>query len=225
MPCIGCTQPGKWHCYDVWLHSAAAVQALDTRGQDTRGARILCWAAFLHDIAKPLCRSVDADGAAHFRGHNQRGSAMTRSILRRLKAPGYLIEGVTGLVAIHDAPLPTAAPEILRWLNRYGAEFLRRLCALKYADLDAHAHTPDVEKRRSDVQIFEQRMLQLAKSGCYTIRQLAVNGGDLMHAGMPAGPAVGETLNTLLQEVMDGHLPNEREALLYTVRTHAGGTR
>ena len=225
LPCIGCTQPGKWHCYDVWLHSAAAVQALDTRGQDTRGARILCWAAFLHDIAKPLCRSVDADGAAHFRGHNQRGSAMTRSILRRLKAPGYLIEGVTGLVAIHDAPLPTADPEILRWLNRYGAEFLRRLCALKYADLDAHAHTPDVEKRRSDVQIFEQRMLQLAKSGCYTIRQLAVNGGDLMHAGMPAGPAVGETLNTLLQQVMDGQLPNEREALLHTVRTHAGGTR
>ena len=225
LPCIGCTQPGKWHCYDVWLHSAAAVQALDTRGQDTRGARILCWAAFLHDIAKPLCRSVDADGAAHFRGHNQRGSAMTRSILRRLKAPGYLIEGVTGLVAIHDAPLPTADPEILRWLNRYGSEFLRRLCALKYADLDAHAHTPDVEKRRSDVQIFEQRMLQLAKSGCYTIRQLAVNGGDLMHAGMPAGPAVGETLNTLLQQVMDGHLPNEREALLHTVRTHAGGTR
>ena len=150
---------------------------------------------------------------------------MTRSILRRLKAPGYLIEGVTGLVAIHDAPLPTADPEILRWLNRYGAEFLRRLCALKYADLDAHAHTPDVEKRRSDVQIFEQRMLQLAKSGCYTIRQLAVNGGDLMHAGMPAGPAVGETLNTLLQQVMDGHLPNEREKLLHAVRTHAGGTQ
>ena len=225
LPCIGCTQPGKWHCCDVWQHSALAVQALDTRGQDTRGARILCWAAFLHDIAKPLCRSVDADGAAHFRGHNQRGGLMARTILRRLKAPTYLIEGVTGLVAIHDAPLPTADPEILRWLNRYGAEFLRRLCALKYADLDAHAHTPDVKKRRSDVQIFEQRMLQLSKSGCYTIRQLAVNGGDLMQAGMPAGPAVGETLNTLLKEVMDGHLPNEREALLQAVRTQAGGTR
>ena len=96
---------------------------------------------------------------------------------------------------------------------------------MKYADLDAHAHTPEVEIRRSDVQIFEKRMLQLSKSGCYTIRQLAVNGADLMQAGMPAGPAVGETLNTLLKEVMDGHLPNERDALLQVVRTHAGGTR
>ena len=50
--CIGCTQPGRWHCYDVWQHSAVAVEKLDLRGQDTRGARVLCWAAFLHDIAK-----------------------------------------------------------------------------------------------------------------------------------------------------------------------------
>ena len=75
------------------------------------------------------------------------------------------------------------------------------------------------------MQIFEKRMLWLSKNGCYTIRQLAVNGADLMQAGMPAGPAVGETLNTLLKEVMDGHLPNERDALLQVVRTHAGGTR
>ena len=47
LPCIGCTQPGKWHCYDVWQHSAAAVGALDLRGQDTRGVRVLCWATFL----------------------------------------------------------------------------------------------------------------------------------------------------------------------------------
>ena len=40
--CIGCSQPGRWHCYDVWRHTAAAVGALDLRGQDTRGARVLC---------------------------------------------------------------------------------------------------------------------------------------------------------------------------------------
>ena len=167
LPCIGCTQPGKWHCYDVWQHSAAAVGALDLRGQDTRGVRVLCWATFLHDIAKPLCRSVGPDGAAHFKGHNQRG-----------------------------------------------AIFLRRLCALKYADLDAHANTPEVAARRADVAAFERRMNELAKTGCYTMRQLAVNGADLMDIGIPAGPGVGATLQTLLNDVMEGTLPNEREALL-----------
>lgn len=217
-PCIGCTQPGRWHCHDVWQHTAAAVTELDLRGQDTRGARVLCWATFLHDIAKPLCRSVGPDGAAHFRGHNQRGAVVARTILRRLKAPGYLIEGAVGLIAIHDAPLPTGDAAILKCLNRYGAIFLRRLCALKYADLDAHAHTPEVACRREDVTVFENRMLELSKTGCYTMRQLAVNGADLMEAGLPAGPTVGRVLHDLLGAVMEGRVANEREALLRAAR-------
>ena len=217
LPCIGCTQPGKWHCYDVWQHSAAAVAALDLRGQDTRGVRVLCWATFLHDIAKPLCRSVGPDGAAHFKGHNQRGAQLARGILRRLKAPAYLIDGAVGLIAVHDAPLPADDAGILKLLNRNGAIFLRRLCALKYADLDAHARTPEVAARRADVEAFEHRMDELAKTGCYTMRQLTVNGADLMDAGIPAGPDVGATLQMLLTAVMEGKLPNEREALLKAV--------
>ena len=217
LPCIGCTQPGKWHCYDVWQHSAAAVAALDLRGQDTRGVRVLCWATFLHDIAKPLCRSVGPDGAAHFKGHNQRGAQLARVILRRLKAPAYLIDGAMGLIAVHDAPLPADDAGILKLLNRNGAIFLRRLCALKYADLDAHTRTPEVAARRADVEAFEHRMDELAKTGCYTMRQLAVNGADLMDAGIPAGPGVGATLQMLLTAVMEGKLPNEREALLKAV--------
>ena len=217
LPCIGCTQPGKWHCYDVWQHSAAAVAALDLRGQDTRGVRVLCWATFLHDIAKPLCRSVGPDGAAHFKGHNQRGAQLARVILRRLKAPAYLIDGAVGLIAVHDAPLPADDAGILKLLNRNGAIFLRRLCALKYADLDAHARTPEVAARRADVEAFEHRMDELAKTGCYTMRQLTVNGADLMDAGIPAGPDVGATLQMLLTAVMEGKLPNEREALLKAV--------
>ena len=212
--CIGCTQPGRWHCYDVWQHSAAAVAALDLRGQDTRGVRVLCWAAFLHDIAKPQCRTVGPDGAAHFKGHNQRGAQAARTILRRLKAPAYLTDGAVGLIAVHDAPLPADDAGILKLLNRSGAIFLRRLCVLKYADLDAHAATPEVAARRAEVERFACRMDELAKTGCYTMRQLAVNGADLMDAGIPAGPGVGATLQTLLTAVMEGRLPNEREALL-----------
>lgn len=214
LPCIGCTQPGRWHCYDVWQHSAAAVAALDLRGQDTRGVRVLCWAAFLHDIAKPQCRTVGPDGAAHFKGHNQRGAQAARTILRRLKAPAYLTDGAVGLIAVHDAPLPADDAGILKLLNRSGAIFLRRLCVLKYADLDAHAATPEVAARRAEVERFACRMDELAKTGCYTMRQLAVNGADLMDAGIPAGPGVGATLQTLLTAVMEGRLPNEREALL-----------
>ena len=35
-PCIGCTQPGRWHCYDVWQHTAVAVELLDVAGMDDK---------------------------------------------------------------------------------------------------------------------------------------------------------------------------------------------
>ena len=218
LPCIGCTQPGKWHCYDVWQHSAAAVGALDLRGQDTRGVRVLCWATFLHDIAKPLCRSVGPDGAAHFKGHNQRGARQARQILQRLRAPAYLIDGAASLIAVHDAPLPADDPAILRCLGRYGPVFLQRLCLLKYADLDAHAPNPRVAQRRADVQVFQRRMQTLAKTGCYSLAQLELRGIDVMNAGVRPGPQVGELLHKLLNAVMDGRLPNDHEALLAAVR-------
>lgn len=37
---IGCTQPGRWHCYDVWQHTAVAVELLDVAGMDDKNARI-----------------------------------------------------------------------------------------------------------------------------------------------------------------------------------------
>ena len=206
-PMFDFAQHNPHHNRDVWAHTAAVTAAIPPEP-------VLRWAAFLHDIAKPQCRSVGADGAAHFKGHNQRGAVMARTILRRLKAPGYLIEGTAGLIAIHDAPVPAGDTAILKSLNRYGAVFLHRLCALKYADLDAHADTPEVKARRNEVAAFEARMTELSKTACYTMRQLAVNGGDLMEAGLPAGPAVGATLQRLLTAVMEGRVLNERAALL-----------
>ena len=58
LPCIGCTQPSRWHCYDVWQHTAVAVGAVEahalaqtlTGHGDARGARVLRWAALLHDL-------------------------------------------------------------------------------------------------------------------------------------------------------------------------------
>ena len=211
---IGCTQPGRWHCYDVWQHTAVAVELLDVAGMDDKNARILRWSVFLHDLAKPECRTVGPDGAAHFPGHNQAGSKMARSILLRLKAPTYLVESASALVAIHDGALPSDDAGILNMLNRYGAAFLQRLCRLKLADLAAHARNAGVMQREQQVRAFEGRMLELSATACYTVGQLAVNGASLMDAGIAPGPAVGKALNTLLRAVMEGRLPNEKAALL-----------
>ena len=53
----------------------------------------------------------------------------------------------------------------------------------------------------------------MAEDACFSLKQLAVNGNDLKALGL-RGPAVGRTLEALLNKVVDGELPNEREALL-----------
>ncbi|WP_294499939.1 HD domain-containing protein [uncultured Gemmiger sp.] len=218
-PCIGCTQPGKWHCYDVWRHTAVAVgaaRAADLPGADRQAAlRVLRWTLLLHDIAKPACRLEGPDGAAHFPGHNGQSARMADRILRRLKAPNALRQQVVSLVAVHDCPLPVNdTPATLRLLGSRGEAWLTLLCAVKRADLDGHARNAAVAARRAEINDFEAQMHTLARTGCYTLRQLKITGGDVLAAGIRPGPAVGTLLHSLLEEVMDGTLPNEKAALL-----------
>ena len=199
-----------------------AVAAADTASLaaagDAHGPQVLRWATLLHDLAKPLCRTETPDGAAHFPGHNQRGAQMARLILQRLRAPRWLRDGVPALVSVHDAPLPASRAETLQALHRRGPVFLRRLCRLKLADLDAHAQNEAVAARRAEVAAFADALEPLASEGCWRLDRLAVNGADALEAGLGPGPDVGHALHTLLNAVMDGALPNDRETLLDALR-------
>ena len=165
-----------------------------------------------------MCSNVGEDGASHFPGHNQRGGRLARSILQRLRAPAWLAEGVASLVSIHDNPLPETDAEALLMLYQRGPVFVQRLARLKLADLAAHAPIEAVAHRMTEVRDAAAHIQELARTGCYTVAGLAVNGGDLLAAGLAPGPAVGATLDRLLHAVMQGALPNERQALLRAAR-------
>ena len=53
----------------------------------------------------------------------------------------------------------------------------------------------------------------LDQDACFSLRQLAVNGNDLLALGL-SGPEVGAALEKLLSAVVDGEVPNDRHALL-----------
>ncbi len=54
----------------------------------------------------------------------------------------------------------------------------------------------------------------LARQACFSLKDLAVNGSDLLELGMTPGPAVGRLLNALLESVLNGETENDRQALL-----------
>ena len=103
-------------------------------------------------------------------------------------------------------PVPAGEVAIRQLLGRYGLRTVERLCALCAA---LHPQTAP------DCALAAQRARQLEADGvCCRISQLAVNGRDLMAAGIPAGPVLRRVLEALLDGVIHAEYPNEKPALL-----------
>jgi len=205
LPMVGFGQKNHHHCFDVWEHSRHALEVV--KKDDA-----LLWSALLHDIGKPKCFTVDDAGTGHFYGHAQISRDVADVMLRRLKCSTEFRETVVRLVEWHDRDIPRTDKSIRRALRLLGETDLRRLIALKRADNLAQApayHDRQLELDEGEV-ILEQL---LAEDACFSLKQLAVNGRDLLALGLQ-GAEVGRVLNALLDAVINGDVPNEREALL-----------
>ena len=212
---LGYDQRNFHHCYDLWEHTLHALDAVPSEES-------LRFAALLHDVGKPDCFSLDEDGVGHFYGHAARSAALADAMLVRLRAGNALREEVTELIRRHDTPLP-GCPEatLRRLLRRLGEERLRRLIALQRADNLAQAPAYRAERGAGLDEVLRRLDAILREDACFSLRQLAVNGRDLLALGF-RGPAIGTALDHLLNEVVEGRLPNEREALLQAVREKRG---
>ena len=101
---------------------------------------------------------------------------------------------------------PDTAIRIRKLLGRYDLHTVQRLAAL------GAAMEPE---QAADFAAQAELAAQLDADGvCCRVSQLAVNGRDLMAAGIPAGPGLRRTLEALLDAVVRGQLPNERQCLL-----------
>ena len=196
------------HPYDVWEHTARAVDS----GPSAVEVRL---ALFFHDCGKPAAFSFDPDGGkGHFFKHAEISARMADVMLRRMKSDRATRETVTALVANHSIPEDQGKKALRRLIRRMGPDTVRLLFALRRAD--ASAHTPEMALRLITSLDRQEILLEgiLAEDSCLTVRDLAVNGNDLISIGLRPGPAVGMVLNALLEEITDDMLPNERDLLL-----------
>lgn len=206
-PMQGFEQHNPHHLLTVWQHTLRAVRFCPP--QET--VRL---AALFHDAGKPACFSCGADGIGHFYGHAVAGEQIARAALHRLRAPRALTEDVCRLVAVHDMVPLTTATFARRRLAQLGQTQYRRLLSLWRADVLAQS-LQEQPARLAVLDLADARLAQiLAEPPCFSVTDLAVRGGDLLAAGIPQGPAVGQILRALLGQVMAGTLQNERGALL-----------
>ena len=209
LPCVGFDQRNYHHLYDVWEHTARSVG-------NAPGDALLRWTMLLHDLGKPACFTVDEEGVGHFYGHDELGAQLASEIAVRLRFDKKSASRMELLIARHMRQIEPTEKAVGRVLRQIGEEALRQLLTVKRAD--ASACHPDYAWQTGKLDEVEAVLMQLlAKETCFTLRDLAVGGHDLMALGLQ-GQAIGRTLDALLERVAEGELPNERDALLAWVQ-------
>ena len=201
-------QNNPWHIWDVFGHTIHAVEYCDS---DDLVVRL---AVFFHDFGKPHSYQDGEDGIRHFKGHGKVSADMTDSIMKRLRFDNETRNNVVELVYYHDANFEVGKKYVKRWLNKIGEKQFRRLLQVKKADNKAQnlELSSDRIKELSEIEALIDEVLQ--EDECFSLKDLAVNGNDLIGVGYRAGKELGNTLNKLLQLVIDGDCPNEKEKLL-----------
>lgn len=203
-------QNTKYHHLDVWRHTLLSVKNAPA---DT----ILRLTLLLHDVGKPRCYN-ETDGVGHFYGHAEVSVEMAKTILTRLKYDGRTIETVTKLVSTHDAQIVPQIKSVKRWLNKIGEDMLRLLIEVKRADNGAVA--PEYQQERLNALREISALLDeiIEQKQCFSLKDLAVDGNDLIDIGIPRGREIGVMLNRLLDMVIDGKVTNDRDELIYIAK-------
>ena len=204
-------QHNKHHCYSVGEHTLHALEGTDRD-------KVLRLAMLLHDIAKPQTKTTDEEGWDHFYGHPEAGEKEAVKILRRLKLDNDTIRRVAALVRWHD-DRPVVTERNVRWaINRIGEEQFPALFAVKRADIGAQSAYQRQEKLEY-VAAYEACYLDiLVKKQCISKKDLALNGKDLIAAGIRPGKEMGMILDSLFGSVLDDPSLNEREVLMELVK-------
>lgn len=206
-------QNSRYHCYDVWEHTLHALAA----APPDCTVRL---AVLFHDAGKAACRVTGQDGRDHFYGHPDKSAEITEKALRALRCDNKTLREVVTLVRLHDTGFPMRPVKLRRLIASIGYELFYKL--LDVARADSAAHAPEfVAPRLETLRAVQAEAEWLQKDDfCLTLRQLAVRGGDLYALGL-RGREIGETLDRLLDEVICGQLPNDRERLLLRVKKHS----
>lgn len=225
-------QHSPYHIYTVQDHILKSVVELNSVTQKlpefTAAIHAhwfeLCITMLLHDIAKPMCYTVDDGGTGHFYGHAEKSAELADDILRRLKFSNAERERIVLLIKNHDRQFEPTVRCANRLLAALGPVNAQLLMAVRFADL--YAHGVDYTKfgtmnalRKAEITYLYLAVALLEKRK-FSVHDLLVNGRDLIEMGYTPGPLFSSCLNYLFNKVVDGELPNQNKILLQNAKIY-----
>ena len=189
---------------DLPVRWAALLMSLGEDGTRKALKRLRCSNTCIEQTAV-LVRGMGGSGGRFLLGHEKGHSIALPTACGSRVPPQRTVLGETSAAPGQDAA-PDTVIRIRKLLGRYDLHTVQRLAAL------GAAMEPE---QAADFAAQAELAAQLDADGvCCRVSQLAVNGRDLMAAGIPAGPGLRRTLEALLDAVIRGQLSNERQCLL-----------
>jgi tRNA nucleotidyltransferase (CCA-adding enzyme) len=220
-PAIGFDQESRYHDLSVDEHTFAVVQAAADQGYSLP-VRL---AALFHDLGKPQTAWRGRDGRLHYyakpgvaeHGHDQVGAELAAGALLRLRYPNKLRQRVVRIVRRHMfQPGKGDALRARRFLRRNGDELAFDLIDHKHADLLGKRGTGGEPPPRDEIDALLRfrEMVAQERSNPHRLRDLALDGNDLIELGFKPGPQLGRILHELLDAVVEEPSLNTRDQLL-----------
>lgn len=204
---VGVSQNTPNHIYTVDKHTMIALKAVEA-------TPVLRLTMLMHDMGKPAVKKTVEDGRDIFYRHPEVSARIAKTILKRLKFDNDTLDKVVRLVKWHGLKYNAEAVDVRKALNRIGRDIFDDFIKVQTADV--LAKSPAVIERKLEL-LKEKTALYhqiIEENQCFEIKSLAINGRDLIAAGIEAGPLLGAVLERLTEEVIEDQSLNIKEKLV-----------
>lgn len=208
-PCIGFDQHSRYHVYDIWTHTAVAIE----HSKNDKDVRL---ALLLHDIAKPECCHFDEEGNGHFPGHERRGAEIAANVLRSLHYSNDTIDTVTTLIKYHYITPIDDKIVVKQLLATVGTDMFFKLTEVMKGD--SRAKQSFCFERVQILESMEKKAAEIIENKeCISVTQLDINGSDIAALGAE-GKEIGDILARLLSLVIEEKVENIKFELIKSAK-------
>jgi tRNA nucleotidyltransferase/poly(A) polymerase len=200
-------RPGRHHTSDVFTHNVLSLKFCPSKDPIVR------FATFLHDVGKPMVKSLDKEGLVIFHNHEIIGAKIAKDICERLKFSKKDREKIVMLIRWHMFSVNENQTDaaIRRFIRRIGVENVKDMMDLRVGDR-LGGGTQTAESWR--LKLFKEKIEEQLKPLPFSVNDLVIDGNDVMKIlGIKPGPLVGKILEELFKEVDEDLAKNNKEYL------------
>lgn len=208
--CKDLKQENPHHRYDVYDH---IINSLDNIRPELHLRLIM----LMHDLGKLKTKTIDKSGICHFYGHQAVSAKIAEKILHRLRYDNKISKKVLCLIKCHDEKFKSDKLSVRKAVNKIGIEHFQDYINVREADIKAQSSN-FMKDKLYNINLVQKLFNEIIRDKePLVLKDLKVNGKDLKGIGIVEGKKIKNTLDYLMERVLEEPELNEAKILLNLV--------